>query len=209
MNGKVHTNIYTTNQFLFELDVLFTKFYFFCRGFKKHTILNLKSVSKSIFTFCKGVILLPIFVAMCLIIVTIGVPFLFLLYSNLANKIRVNKQDMVKRLQQMSFTKLKGVEKKIDNVLSKSAPIESDMKQLSHFFIFRSFAKNYLYITTSFKELKQVCVNRYTYTPQDTGLNEQDFLVYQQSLASLQSIWEYPSTKQEQELVFTQKKKKK
>ncbi len=208
MNGKVHNGIYkTTNSLLFELDVLFAKFYSFCRGFKKHTVLNLKSISKSILDFCKGIILLPLFIVMCLVFGIIGVPFLFLLYSNLANKIRANKQDMVKRLQKMSFSKLKGVEKKIDSFLSKSAPIESDMKQLSRFFIFRSFAKNYIYIVTGFKELKQVCVNRYTYTPQDTGLNEQDFLVYQQSLAALQSIWEYPSTEKEQEMVFTQKKK--
>lgn len=174
--------------------------------FKKIKSTIITNMFVSVGAFILTLILVPVLLIVLVLSIVIGLPIATVTFWNLARKLEKIKLEQLKSIQEFSFEQVKELEEDADIFLRKSMPLEKDMGKLKNVLIFKPLAKHYISILGTFKQFKQECIKRYTYSQEDTGLNDKEFEEYNAVFKSFSDIWDYPSSKKEQELVFNHKK---
>lgn len=196
-----------TDQFIFYLEFQANRtFNWFYKVYKKiENVVNRQKVA-TLSAFILLLIVAPILFVLLTLSICIGLPIATFLYWYLARKMSKNRADAIQMIQTASFESVKNLELLAVQFLLKSEPLEKDINKLKNIIILKPLVKHYTTILESFKELKKECIKRYTYSQEDTGLNDMEFDEYKAAFKSFSDIWDYPSSKKEQELVFNHKK---
>lgn len=159
---------------------------------------GLRYVLSFIFNLIMTIILTPLLLTI--------VPIIFApLYENLTRKIVKEKNSSISKIRLLPFDKIQEIEKSLDLFLNITGYIKSDLYKMENNIFFKSIAKNILIIISVFKELKLVCKEQYSFS-KSLFDNEQDFNEYFEAMKHMSDVWDYPSPRETQKVVFKNNK---
>lgn len=125
--------------------------------------------------------------------------------SKLNRKSEKLKSKFEREYKTFSFDKLKEEESELEKVLLTLKEMKDGIPPDTR--ILRSVNKNLNAIVNNLEYIRTLLKSRYTLSKDDVFDSDEEFEEYQKAMATLNDVWGYKSTKEEQEYLFKHKNK--
>lgn len=109
-------------------------------------------------------------------------------------------------ISKLPFEAVQQLEAKINPIIKPYHSIISDLEKIKNNWFFRRFYIDVKSISDSFSHIVAACRQTYTINSSELFESEADFSEYQKTFEAMEDIWNYPTTAEDQKIVFEQKK---